>query len=320
MKTMEDTESIISEIPWTEKYRPTELKHIVLEPYNRNILKNIINNKDFPNLLFYGPPGTGKTTTIINLIREYNKRYNYKGKELVMHLNASDERGIDIIRNQIQIFVNTNTLFGNGLKYVILDEVDYMTKTAQIELKHLLNNYKNVRYCLICNYISKIDKSLQENFIHFRFNQLPSEEIQHFIIDISNKEKLKLSKKHILSIMDYFKSDIRSMINYIQANFISLSKIRLIDNSVFDALYGRIENKNIISIDVFYREFNKIACRYNIGIQECIKKFCYYINNKINFLNETQYIIHNLNIDKYVLLNYLLSSVKVSLNNSCSNE
>lgn len=312
---------ITPEIPWIEKYRPTQLKNIVLEGHNRKILNNIISKKDFPNLLFYGPPGTGKTTTIINLINEYNRKYNYKGKELIMHLNASDERGIDIIRNQIHNFVNTNTLFGNGLKYVILDEVDYMTKSAQLSLKHLLYNYKNVRYCLICNYISKIDKSLQENFIHFKFNQLPNNEIYNFIKEISQKEHLKLSKKHIFSIIDYFKSDIRSMINYIQSNFVSLSKIKLLDNKEYDKLYDKItDRKNIVSIDMFYKDINKITTKYNISIQECIKKFCYYINNKINFLDETQYIIHNLNINKYILLNYLLSSLKVSLNNSSSNK
>ena len=83
---------------------------------------------EFPNLLFYGPPGTGKTTTIINLIDKYQEKYHQKRKGLKIHLNASDDRGIDIIRNQINNFVNTKILFGNGMKFIILDEVDYMTK------------------------------------------------------------------------------------------------------------------------------------------------------------------------------------------------
>ena len=138
--------------PWVEKYRPSCFEDIVLDPLNKTLLKNIIDNKYFPNLLFYGPPGTGKTTTIINIVNLYQEKMNLKNKGLMIHLNASDERGIDIIRNQINSFVNSKSLFGDGMKFVILDEVDYMTKTAQIALRYLLNNYNNnfnVRFCLV---------------------------------------------------------------------------------------------------------------------------------------------------------------------------
>ena len=84
-------------------------------------MKNIINTSYFPNLLFYGPPGTGKTTTIINLVNAYQEILNQKHKGLMIHLNASDERGIDIIRNQINQFVNSKSLFNQGMKFVILD-------------------------------------------------------------------------------------------------------------------------------------------------------------------------------------------------------
>ena len=102
--------------PWVEKYRPQKFDDIILGRVNKIILKNILKDDSFPNLLFYGPPGTGKTTTIINLINNYQEKYNQKNKGLVIHLNASDERGIDIIRNQINKFVNSKTLFGKGLK------------------------------------------------------------------------------------------------------------------------------------------------------------------------------------------------------------
>ena len=161
-------------VPWMEAYRPTNFEDIVLDPLNKKILKNIIDTSYFPNLLFYGPPGTGKTTTIINLINAYQEKLNKKNKDLIIHLNASDERGIDIIRSQICSFVNSKPLFNVGLKFIILDEVDYMTKNAQQALKYLLQNCStNVRFCLICNYISKIDDGLQNEFIKLRFNQLP---------------------------------------------------------------------------------------------------------------------------------------------------
>ena len=170
------------DIPWVEKYRPNHFDNIVLDPINRNLFKQIINKEHFPNLLFYGPPGTGKTTTIINLMNSYQKKYNQQGKGLVIHLNASDERGIDIIRNQINKFVNSKTLFSKGIKFVVLDEVDYMTKNAQQALCYLLQKQKDtVRFCLICNYISKIEESLQNEFMKLRFNQLPNKNIVTFL-------------------------------------------------------------------------------------------------------------------------------------------
>ena len=174
---------------WVEKYRPKIFQDIVLDPLNRQILNNIIETSYFPNLLFYGPPGTGKTTSIINLINSYQEKLNTKNKDLIIHLNASDERGIDIIRNQINFFVNSKPLFHTGMKFVILDEVDYMTKNAQQALRYLLQNYSsNVRFCLICNYISKIDEGLQNEFIRLRFNQLPKTDIIKFLNNISVSE------------------------------------------------------------------------------------------------------------------------------------
>ena len=87
-------------MPWIEKYRPDTFRDIVLESTNKEFLKNIIKQNIFPNLLFYGPPGTGKTTTIINLINKYQEKYNQKNKGLKIHLNASDDRGIDIIKTK----------------------------------------------------------------------------------------------------------------------------------------------------------------------------------------------------------------------------
>ena len=136
-----------------------------------------------------------------------------------IHLNASDDRGIDVIRNQINQFVNTKTLFGNGIKFVILDEVDYMTKNAQQALRYLIQQYsKNIRFCLICNYISRIDTALQNEFIRLRFCQLPKKDTYHFLEKIVKAEKLNIKSKQIKSIQLRFKSDIRSMINYLQSN------------------------------------------------------------------------------------------------------
>jgi replication factor C subunit 3/5 len=281
---------------WMEKYRPTQFDDIVLDPLNRQILKNIIDTSYFPNLLFYGPPGTGKTTTIINLINAYQEKLGIKNKDLIIHLNASDERGIDIIRNQISFFVNSNPLFHTGMKFVILDEVDYMTKNAEQALRYLLNNYTgNVRFCLICNYISKIDEGLQNEFIKLRFNQLPQKDIVRFLKNISDSEKLELSDETLALIQNIYKSDIRSMINYIQSNqdIIKLvnskntiTQFNIIDNTIWENIIESIRKKeNIEKINLYIHE---ISVKYNIDKKNIITNFLnYIIRNKETIVNKS---------------------------------
>jgi replication factor C subunit 3/5 len=122
-------------------------------------------------MIFYGPPGTGKTTTILNLIRYYQETQGETNNGCMIHLNASDERGIDTIRTQIFTFVHSKPLFQTGMKFVVLDEVDSMTKNAQQALSYMLHTKLNVCFCLICNYICKLDDSLQTMFIKIKFNK-----------------------------------------------------------------------------------------------------------------------------------------------------
>jgi len=304
-------------VPWMEAYRPTNFEDIVLDPLNKKILKNIIETSYFPNLLFYGPPGTGKTTTIINLINAYQEKLNKKNKDLIIHLNASDERGIDIIRSQICSFVNSKPLFNVGLKFIILDEVDYMTKNAQQALKYLLQNCSNnVRFCLICNYISKIDDGLQNEFIKLRFNQLPNEDIINFLTHISTSEKLNLSISFLMNIQKLYKSDIRSMINFMQSNQHIINpnnniSFNVLDNEVFENLTEKIKNKEKLENICSY--VYETSIKYNIDKKNIIKNFLNYIirnyPKKINsnFLNFIENIMHSNNINNNIYINYSLS-------------
>lgn len=309
----------MTKIPLVEAYRPTQFDDIVLDPLNKKILKNIINTSYFPNLLFYGPPGTGKTTTIINLINAYQKHLGINGKGLTIHLNASDERGIDIIRNQINQFVNSNSLFNQGMKFVILDEVDYMTKNAQQALRYLLQNYSNsVRFCLICNYISRIDEGLQNEFLRLRFNQLPEPDIIAFLNHISVSEGLGISMKSLQLIQQLYKSDIRSMINFIQANQnIREDQFNIIDDSVWQNLYNQIiatkvTNKEDLKIIIY--SITEISIKYNIDKKNIIKDFLNYIirvTNKLTpeFFAFVENIMHTEDCKNTYYINYSLISL-----------
>jgi replication factor C subunit 3/5 len=298
--------------PLVEKYRPTEFDDIVLDPLNKTILKNIIETSYFPNLLFYGPPGTGKTTTIINLVNAYQEKLNGKNKGLMIHLNASDERGIDIIRNQINLFVNSNPLFHNGMKFVILDEVDYMTKNAQQALRYLLQNYSTtVRFCLICNYISRIDEGLQNEFLRLRFNQLPQPDIIQFLKNISDQEKLNMSVQALTCIQKLYKSDIRSMINFMQSNQNILdSNINIIDDDVWKTLCEKILQKN--SFNELIEYIQSISINYNVDKKNIIKDFLNYIIRKrtnvisSDFLNFVENIMHFQDCKNTHYINYSL--------------
>jgi len=265
-----------STIPWVEKYRPNTFDTIVLDPLNKIILNNIIEKNSFPNLLFYGPPGTGKTTTIINLINKYQEKNKQVHKGLIIHLNASDERGIDIIRNQIRQFVESDTLFATGLKFVILDEVDYMTKHAQQSLKYLLQySNTNVRFCLICNYISRIDESLQSEFMRLRFNQLPEKDIFIFLQNICKSEQLLMGDEKLLYIQKLYNSDIRSMINYIQSNKNMLLELCVINTTVWQELTSLLQLKNNQQKVIQYLE--DISETYNMDMKNIIKDYLNYL-------------------------------------------
>ncbi|MDA9299187.1 AAA family ATPase [Crocinitomicaceae bacterium] len=297
--------------PWVEKYRPTEFKDIVLDATNKKILTNVIEKQYFPNLLFYGPPGTGKTTTIINLIKLYQTKYSSTRKGFMIHLNASDDRGIDIIRNQISQFVKTKSLFGTGMKFVILDEVDYMTKNAQQALRSLIQQYStNVRFCLICNYISRIDTALQNEFVRLRFCQLPKEKIFNFLNEIQKKESLNIDKETLVAIQYMFKSDIRSMINFLQSNHnphANLLQENIITDSIWENLEILLKKGNVLNVLKYIKQRSAF---YNIEVNIFLIKFIYYLTFnkeyaiKDEWIKLFKYITHHGMVNKDYLLNY----------------
>ena len=311
------THSMIT-IPWVEKYRPNTFDTIVLNDVNKTICNNIIETGYFPHLLLYGPPGTGKTTTINSLISSYQERVGVVNSNLVIQLNASDERGIDIIRNQILQFVNSKCMFSSGMKFVVLDEVDYMTKNAQHALRYLIDTYSShVRFCLICNYISRIDDGLQTEFLKIRFNNLPKDNIYTFLKQIAFAENIQITDKRIEDIQKIYGSDIRSMINFIQSHHNSTySDIITIDDEVWSQLTTlllKVESNNQKTYKPPYKYLNNVREKYDLTFKNIINDyFTYLIKYKkikvtSEFLTFVEKVVHSLSTNDEMLINYFLA-------------
>ena len=299
-------------IPWVEKYRPTNFNNIILDDFNKKILDNILFKNYFPNMIFHGPPGTGKTTTIINLINCFNKNNNEKTNNII-HLNASDDRGIETIRTLIYNFINCKNMFSeNCIKFVILDEVDCITKIAQQALKYIIQSInKNIRFVLICNYITKIDYSLNNEFIKIRFNKLPHDKIINFLNIININEKLNYTNDDLSEIQKYFDSDIRSMINYLQNNCNPIYKIKLLNNEKLNEIFIlNTKTYNIKNKDTFIQFLHYLSFILNKDILEIVELYINYIiivkkNINDDFLTLCNDILNNKNKDNQIILNLL---------------
>ena len=211
------------------------------------------------------------------------------------------------------------------MKFVILDEVDYMTKNAQQALRYLLQNYTNgVRFCLICNYISRIDEGLQNEFMRLRFNQLPETDIILFLSNISKAENLCLTDKSLHLIQKLYKSDIRSMINFMQSNQdVNPDDFNIIDTVVWDNLYLLVRSKT--EHDTIVNNINNMSIKYNIDKKNIIKDFLNYIirnktgepellENMPEYLNFVENIIHFEDCKNNYYVNYSISQLSALIN------
>jgi DNA polymerase III delta prime subunit len=206
------------------------------------------------------------------------------------------------------------------MKFVILDEVDYMTKNAQQALKYLLqSSCYNVRYCLICNYISKIDESLKNEFICIRFNQLPKKDIFKFINNIAKNENIDLSDEIIEKIQEVYNSDIRSIINFLQLNQninnqnennIILWKDKIISDDTWEIIHELLKKEN--NNDDWKITLNEISIKYNIDKKGILKNYFNYIIRKKpelispEFLNIVETIMHTNNSNIYHILLFFI--------------
>lgn len=211
-------------LPWVEKYRPQSLDDLISHKDILSTIQRFISEDKLPHLLFYGPPGTGKTSTILACARQLYKEKEFNS--MVLELNASDDRGIDVVRGPILSFASTRTIFKKGFKLVILDEADAMTQDAQNALRRVIEKFtENTRFCLICNYLSKIIPALQSRCTRFRFGPLSPDQMIPRLEHVIQQESLDISPDGMKAIVTLSSGDMRRSLNILQSTSMAYGKV-----------------------------------------------------------------------------------------------
>lgn len=200
---------------WTEKYRPEKFEEVVGQHEIVKRVKSLVQSINIPHLLFAGPAGTGKSTLALIIVKEL---FGDTWKQNYLELNASDERGIDVVRQKVKDFARTKSLGAVPFKVIFLDEADALTKEAQQALRRTMENYTNTcRFIMSCNYSSKIIDPIQSRCVVFRFKLLEKKDVSAVIKKIGEKEKLKVADDAFSSLYEASEGDCRRAINLLQA-------------------------------------------------------------------------------------------------------
>ncbi|RLI79185.1 replication factor C small subunit [Archaeoglobales archaeon] len=199
---------------WVEKYRPRTLDEVVGQDNIVQRLKGYVAQKNIPHLLFSGPPGTGKTASAIALTRDL---FGEIWRDNFIEMNASDERGIDVVRHKIKEFARTAPIGGAPFKIIFLDEADALTPDAQAALRRTMEMYSRIcRFILSCNYVSRIIEPIQSRCAVFKFRPISEEAMKAKLVEIAEKENLKITEDGLNALIYVAGGDFRKAINALQ--------------------------------------------------------------------------------------------------------
>lgn len=228
--------------PWVDKYRPKKLEHIIHQEEIKRVLQNTVKTGELPHLLLYGPPGTGKTSIILAL------GYELFGPNLmnerILELNASDERGIDTVREKIITFAKESINSTDSrypcppYKIIVLDEADAITLDAQSALRKVIESSSKItRFCFTCNYIDKIIDPIVSRCVKFRFKPIDKDSMINRLKFIANKEKIKLDDKCYEKIYDISEGDARKAIMILQnTKYIYNMEKKISENDIIEMI------------------------------------------------------------------------------------
>jgi replication factor C subunit 2/4 len=264
---------------WVEKYRPCNLDEISAQSNVIKSLRSAIITKNIPHLIFFGPSGCGKTSTIIALAKDLFGLKNYSDR--IIELNASDERGINIIREKIKMYSKQSIKNVKGIppwKIIVLDEADTMTTDSQFALRQIMEKYSKItRFCIICNYYNKIIDPIISRCALFRFKPIDPQNIYNKLEYICKQENVKYSDKLLEKIIIICKGDLRKAVNLLQKCYNSYDDN--INIEILDNISGVIPENN----------FNKL-------IEYIVKK-----DNK-----NVDLLINQINLESYSLVNQIM--------------
>jgi replication factor C small subunit len=251
---------------WAEKYRPKRLDEIVDQKDIVDRLKSFTKSRNVPHCIFAGPPGTGKTTAALCLARDL---YGDVYREHMMELNASDERGIDVVRETVKTFARVKSIGEIPFKIMILDEADNMTSDAQQALRRTMERYTGTcRFIMCANYSGKIIEPIQSRCAPFRFTYLPREEHDCYLNEIAKKEKVKLTADGLDAIFEVCGGDLRKAINTLQS---SASLNKPVDAKVVYSITGKASPADVQKMIKVAMDGNFLDARKQL--REMIQKY-----------------------------------------------